>query len=400
MEATRRRVAVVTGSRAEYGILTSLLKEVQARPCLELQLLVTGMHMSPEFGSTYRQIEGAGFPIAEKLEILMSADSENAISTSIGLGVMRFASAFERVRPDILLLTGDRFESLAAAIAALVARIPVAHIGGGQTTEGAIDEGIRHSITKMSHLHFTLSSAYRDRIMQMGEDPQRVFVTGTPSLDAIHQGRWLSQEDLEEALGVDLSQPVFLVVYHPVTLEDHTAGWQMDELLAALRPFGRRCVFIMPNADTGGRVIFQKIDEFLDANPGSKAFFNLERQLYLNLMRSTEVMVGNSSSGINEAPSLQLPVVNIGDRQRGRTRAANVIDCGYDCESITQAIVGALAPSFRESLQGLTSPFGDGRASKRIVDLLECAELGEELLKKKFYDIRMIEEPSLSLDFP
>lgn len=387
IDAIPRKVAVVTGSRAEYGIIEWLLREIQGKPSLELQLLVTGMHMSPEFGLTYLQIEKDGFPIAEKLEILLSADSASAISTSIGLGIMRFADAFERLKPDILVLTGDRFESLSAAIAAQVARIPIAHIAGGQTTEGAIDEAIRHSITKMSHLHFTHFELYRNRIVQLGEQPGRVFITGTPSLDGIERMPQIDKHELEESLGLDLSTPIVLVVYHPVTLEDMTAGWQIDQLLTALTRFDRRYVFIMPNADTGGRVIFKKINQFLETNPSSKAFVNLKRNQYLNLMRFAEIMVGNSSSGIGEAPSFELPVVNIGDRQRGRFRAEHVIDCENGVEPIASAIQQAFDPGFKESLQGMTNPFGDGNASARIVDILEKAELGEDLLKKKFYDI-------------
>ena len=387
MDAARRKVAVVTGSRAEYGIIAWLLKEIQARVSLELQLLVTGMHMSPEFGLTYRQIEEDGFPIAEKLEILISADSANAISTSIGLGVMRFAGAFERLEPDILVLTGDRFESLAAAIAAQVAGIPIGHIGGGQTTEGAIDEAIRHSITKMSHLHFTHFPLYRDRVVQLGEQPDRVFITGTPSLDGIRMMYRYTKKELEELLGLDLGTPPFLVLYHPMTLEDRTSEWQTDQLLTALSCFDRRCVFIMPNADTGGRIISQKINEYVERTPTSKFFVSLERNLYLNLMRFSDVMVGNSSSGIGEAPSFELPVVNIGDRQRGRFRAAHVIDCDNRAEAIESAIKKALDPAFKGSLRGMTNPFGDGHASGRIADILDEAKLGEELLKKRFYDI-------------
>jgi UDP-hydrolysing UDP-N-acetyl-D-glucosamine 2-epimerase len=385
----RRKIAVVTGTRAEYGILYWVLREIQRRPSLGLQLLVTGMHLSPEFGLTYRQIEKDGFPITEKVEILMSSDSEAAISTSIGLGIMGFANAFERVRPDILVLLGDRFESLAAATAALVARIPIGHIAGGHRTEGAMDEAIRHSITKMSHLHFTSIPTYRDRMVQMGEQPDRVFLTGTPSLDGIRLLQLHDRSELEETLGLDLSDPIFLVVYHPVTLENMTAGWQMDELLTALAQFGRRCVFIMPNADTGGRIILHKIREFVESNATSKAFVNLERDLYLNLMRFADVMVGNSSSGIVEAPSFELPVVNIGDRQRGRLRVGNVIESGYSAGSVMEAIERALDPSFKESLRGLTNPHGDGYTSKRIVDILEHVELGEGLLKKKFHDISL-----------
>lgn len=354
-----------------------------------MQLVVTGTHLSPEFGLTYRIIEEDGFFISEKVEILLSGDSNVAVSTSIGLGVIKFASVFEELRPDILLLLGDRFESLAAATAAMVARIPIAHIGGGQGTEGAIDEAIRHSLTKMSHLHFASIDQYRDRIVQLGEQPDRVFVTGTPSVDGISEMQTHDPSELRSKLGLDPSKPVCLVVYHPVTLEDFTAGWQMDKLLSALASFDGSCVFIMPNADTGGRAIFQKIEEFIESRHDCRAFTNLDRDLYLNLMTLAKVMVGNSSSGIVEAPSFSLPVVNIGDRQRGRMRAGNVIDCGYQEDSIADAIRKALEPSFKESLANLRNPHGDGRSSPRIVDILESADLGEELLKKRFFDVKV-----------
>ena len=356
---------------------------------MDLQLLVTGMHLSPEFGLTYKQIEADGFHIAEKLEILLSADSETAISTSIGLGVIQFSAAFVNSKPDILVLLGDRFESLAAATAALVARIPIGHISGGQTTEGAIDEAIRHSITKMSHLHFTHMPLYRDRIIQMGEQPDRVFVTGTPSLDGIRLMARYTREEMAQQLGLDLTGPLALVVFHPVTLEHMTAGGQMDQLLSALSRLNLQCVFIMPNADTGGRIIFQKIREFVDRTPTSVSFVSLERNIYLNLMRLADVMVGNSSSGIIESTAFELPAVNIGDRQRGRVHAENVIDCDNATDSIISAIQQALDPEFRASLRRVSNPYGDGHSSKRIVDIVEKAVLGEDLLKKKFYDINL-----------
>jgi len=377
----------VTGTRAEYGILYWLLEEIQDRPSLELQLLVTGTHLSPEFGMTIDQIEEDGIQISERLEILLSADTGTAVSAAIGLGVISFASAFERLKPDILVLLGDRFESLAAAIAAMVARIPIGHIAGGIRSEGAIDEAIRHSITKMSHLHFTAMEPYRDRVIQLGEQPNQVFVTGTPSLDGIRQMRLLERSELEQALDVELDSRYLLVVYHPVTLEFQTAGWQMDQLLSALAKSGRKCIFMMPNSDTGGRVIFSKIQEYVDQDSSSKVFVNLERVVYLNLMRHAAAMVGNSSSGIVEAPSFGLPVVNVGDRQRGRNHAENVIDCGNQSEEIVQALERALDPAFKELAAGCVNPHGDGYSSRRIVDLLENAELGEGALKKSFFDI-------------
>jgi len=387
-----RKIAVVTGSRAEYGFLYSLLQEIQTRPTLDLKLMVTGMHLSPEFGLTYRQIEQDGFHISEKIEILLSADTDVAISTSIGLAIIRFSAAFDQIKPDIVLLIGDRFESLAAATAAMVARIPIAHIAGGHTTEGVMDEAIRHSITKMSHLHFTSHQQNGELVVQMGESPGKVHVTGTLCLDGIRTLQRLGKAELEAEIGMDLNKPFFLVVYHPVTLEHQSAGWQMDNLLAVLSRAGYPCIFVMPNADTGGRIIFDKIRSFVDGNPASKAFTSLERNLYLNLMNYAHVLVGNSSSGIMEASSFGLAAVNIGDRQKGRIRAANVIDCGYPEESIAEAIDWSLDSSFRESLSGLSNPYGDGHASKRIADVLEQVELDQELLKKRFHRVNLSDE--------
>jgi len=384
-----RKIAVVTGTRAEYGILYWLLKELQDRPSLELQLLATGAHLSPEFGLTYQQIEEDGFPIAEKLEILLSADSETAISSSIGLGVISFAKAFERLTPDIVVLLGDRYETLAAAIAALVARIPIAHIGGGHATQGAIDESIRHSISKMSQFHFASRPEHRDRIIQLGEDPDRVFVTNTPLVDGIVRMPRMEKHELEAELGIEITSPRFLIAYHPVTLEDSTAEGQMDELLAAVSQFDDRRIFIMPNADTGGRIISEKIRTFVESHSKSEAFISIRRELYLNLMRFASVVVGNSSSGILEAPYFNLPAVNIGDRQKGRLRYGNVIDSATDAASITASISRALDPGFRDSLDNAAADLPAEDSSKQIVDILAQARLDDELLKKQFYDIKL-----------
>ena len=380
---------MVTGTRAEYGIFYWLLKEIQDRPSLELQLLATGAHLSPEFGLTYRQIEDDGFSIAETLEILVSADSETAISSSIGLGVIGFAKAFERLTPDIVVLLGDRYETLAAAIAALVARIPIAHIGGGHATQGAIDESIRHSISKMSQFHFASRSEHRDRIIQLGEDPERVFVTNTPLVDGIVRMPRMKRHELEAELGIELTPPLFLISYHPVTLEDATAEGQMDELLEAISRFDNPCIFILPNADTGGRIISEKIRAFVESHSESEVFISIRRELYLNLMRFASVVVGNSSSGILEAPYFNLPAVNIGDRQMGRLRSGNVIDSTTDAASITESISRALDPVFRESLDSATSDLPAGDSSKQIVDILVQARLDDGLLKKRFYDINL-----------
>jgi GDP/UDP-N,N'-diacetylbacillosamine 2-epimerase (hydrolysing) len=365
-----------------------VLREIQERSSLELDLLLTGMHLSPEFGLTFRRIEADGFRIDSKVEMLLSSDSEEGIALSIGVGVMGFARAFATRRPDVLVLLGDRFESLAAAVAAMTSRIPIAHISGGQTTEGAVDESIRHAITKMSHLHFTHMPEYKRRIVQMGEDPDRVFVFGTPSIDGIRRMPLMTAEETGATLGLDLSRPTIVVVYHPVTLEAGSAEWQMDELLAALAGRDLQVVFIMPNADAGGRVIFRKIDEFVRATPAARAFVNLERPVYLNLLRVARAIVGNSSSGIIEAAEFRLPAVDIGDRQRGRVRGRNVVDCAPSKAAIAAALDRALDPAFRAALADLVNPYGDGSASKKIVDVLEHHALDEALLKKRFYTLK------------
>lgn len=384
----KRRIGVVTGTRAEYGVLYWLLKEIQNRPDLELQLLVTGMHLSSEHGFTVQEIEADGFPIAERIEILLSSDREVAVSTSIGIGIIRFAEVFDRVRPDILVMQGDRFESMAAAIPAMMARIPIAHISGGKSTQGVMDEAIRHALTKMSHLHFTHTEAHRERIIKMGEEPGRVFAFGSPLVDGIKRLKPLSRSEVQAALGISLDEKFFIVAYHPVTLENRTEETQMNELLRALDEFKDvQAIFIMPNADPGGTTIARKISAYTGRHPGSVSFKNVSRSLYLNLQRFAQAMIGNSSSGLTEAPSFGLPAVNIGDRQSGMIKAGNVVDCVPDQESIAGAIRKALDPSFRKLLAGApANPFGDGAASERIVGVLARAILGERLLKKRFYD--------------
>jgi UDP-hydrolysing UDP-N-acetyl-D-glucosamine 2-epimerase len=382
----KRKIAVVTGTRAEYGLLYWVLQKIHGDPELILQLVVSGMHLSPEFGLTVKEIEADGFPISEKVEMLLSSDTEVAVSTSIGLGVMGFASAFSRLKPDILVLLGDRFEVLAAATAAMVARIPIAHIHGGESTEGLIDEPIRHAVTKMSHIHFPAVDLYAKRIRQMGEDPEKIFILGAPGLDHIYLTPLPERKDLQKELGIDLTPRVAVITYHPVTLEFSTARQHTANLFTAIQGRDLTLVFTYANADTGGRVINQMIAEFVKNEPHAYAFPNLGQRRYLGLLRMADVMVGNSSSGIIEAPSFKLPVVNIGDRQRGRVRAANVIDCGVEQPEISRALDQALSKEFRDSLKGLINPYGTGQVSSQIVSKLKQIPLGEELLKKRFKD--------------
>jgi UDP-N-acetylglucosamine 2-epimerase (non-hydrolysing)/GDP/UDP-N,N'-diacetylbacillosamine 2-epimerase (hydrolysing) len=386
----KRKICVITGTRAEYGLLYWIIKGIHDDPELELQLIVTGMHLSPEFGMTIREVEKDGFPIAEKVEMLLSSDTETAIATSMGLGMIGFATAYERLKPDILVVLGDRFEILSAVAAAVPFRIPVAHIHGGESTEGLIDESIRHAITKMSHIHFPATQVYANRIMQMGEPPENVFCFGAPGLDNVYKLNLLERDELLKELGLSCNKIIGIVTYHPVTLEDNTAKFQMSELLSALQAFHDIFwVFTLPNADTGGRIIIKMIDDFVKNNPEKGKYFTSLGQLkYISLLKHADVMMGNSSSGLTEAPSFELPVVNIGDRQRGRVKAQNIIDVP-ECNQklIINAINRAISADFRTSLKGMKNPYGEGDASEKIVKKLKSITIDENLIKKRFYEM-------------
>ncbi len=389
-EREMRKIAVVTGTRAEYGLLYWIIKGIHEDSMLELQLIVTGMHLSPEFGMTVKEIETDGFPISERVEMLLSADTETAIATSMGLGMIGFAKAYERLRPDIIVVLGDRFEILSAVAAAMSFRIPVAHIHGGESTEGVIDELIRHAVTKMSHIHFTATERYKKRVVQMGENSDNVLCFGAPSLDSIYNLNLLERHDLLKQLGLPNDKRIGLVTYHPVTLEADTAQCQMTELLSAIQSFQDIFwVFTLPNADTGGRIITKMIDDFVvnNSNKGI-SFASLGQSRYLSLLKYADVMVGNSSSGLIEAPFFKLPVVNIGDRQRGRVRGHNIIDVvKCEKESIENAIKQALSPEFKNALKGLENPYGEKNVSMRIVEKLKTIHLDETLIKKRFYEV-------------
>jgi UDP-hydrolysing UDP-N-acetyl-D-glucosamine 2-epimerase len=382
-----RTVGVVTGARSDYGIYLPILREIQGDSGLELCLMVSGMHLAREFGYTVQEIERDGFEVAERVEMLLASDSPEGIAKSMGLGTVGFSQVFARTRPDILLLLGDRFEMHAAAVAALPFKIALAHIHGGESTEGLIDEPIRHSLTKMSHLHFASTQRYASRIVQMGEEPWRVTVSGAPSLDNLRYIDLLSKEEIQSRYGLDLSEPPLLVTYHPVTLEYERTEWQISELLAALEAVGRPAVFTYPNADTYGRTIIQAIDAYAERHPGTKAVKNLGTQGYFSLMNVCAAMVGNSSSGILEAASFKLPVVNIGNRQRGRVHGSNVIDVGYGREEVLAGTQKALSSEFRAGLAHLTNLYGDGHAAERIVEVLRTVQIDDRLLIKRFYEV-------------
>ncbi|MDO8438147.1 MAG: UDP-N-acetylglucosamine 2-epimerase [Nitrosomonadaceae bacterium] len=381
-----RKICIVTGTRAEYGLLYWLMKEVGADPDLQLQIIATGMHLSPEFGLTYQQIEADGFNIDAKVEMLLSSDSPVGITKSMGLGVIGFADALDRLKPDILVVLGDRFEILAAAQAAMVARIPIAHIHGGETTEGAFDESIRHAITKMAQWHFVAAESYRKRVIQLGETSDRVFNFGAPGLDHLQRLEWIDRPSLEKSLAIKLDPPVFLVTYHPATLSQQKPIAAMNELLAALEEFSQATIiFTYPNADTGGRALIDRLDQWIVANKRrAKAFVSLGQQRYLSLMCETDVIIGNSSSGLTEAPALKKATVNIGDRQKGRLKASCIIDASEEKESIIAAINKALSGGFRAELPFTKSLYGSGDVSRRIKDTLKTSTLRTQ---KAFFDI-------------
>jgi UDP-hydrolysing UDP-N-acetyl-D-glucosamine 2-epimerase len=382
-----RTIGVVTVARSDYGIYRPVLQAIQDDPDLHLQLFVGGMHLSPEFGRTVEAIEEDDFEIAERVEMLLSSHAPEGIAKSMGLGTIGFAQAYARSRPDLLLVLGDRFEMHAAVVAALPFKLPVAHIHGGELTEGAIDDALRHSITKMSHLHFVATEPYAQRVIQMGEEPWRVVVSGAPSLDNLRHVPLLSREALADRYDVDLDDPFFLVTYHPVTLEYEQTRSQIDALLAALEEIGATVIFTYPNADTGSRLIIERVRDFIADHQRAYFLVNLGTQGYFSMMNHATAMIGNSSSGIIEAASFQLPVVNIGIRQRGRVRGENVIDVGYSKEEILAGIEQATAPSFQRAISNLVNPYGDGQAAERIVEKLRQVELGQSLLLKSFHQV-------------
>ena len=384
MIEANRKIAVVTGSRAEYGLLYWMLHDLRAAPHVELQLIVTGMHLSPEFGLTVKEIERDGFVIARRVEMLLSSDTPGGIAKSMALGIIGMSDALEQLSPDVVLVLGDRFEILAAVQACLVHNIPVAHIAGGDTTEGAFDESMRHAITKMSHIHFVTNELSAQRVRQLGEDPRHVHVVGNPGLDHLKRLKLLDREALGESFGAPLAKRNLLITFHPVTLEPGESERQFGELLAALDCLDSETSlwFTRPNADTGGRALSAALDVWAAQRPQRVHVHSSLGQLrYLSLMAQVDAVVGNSSSGLYEAPSFHVPTVNIGDRQRGRLSTASVVNCAPERDAIAAAVAQALTLD----CSAVVSPFGDGRAAARIVTVLADLPPRAELLKKHFH---------------
>jgi len=380
------KLCVVTGTRAEYGLLYWLLKGIESDSELQLQLIVTGMHLSPEFGLTYKEIEKE-FTIDKKIEMLLSSDTPIAISKSMGLAQISFAEAYEELKPDLLIVLGDRYEIFAAASAAMIARIPIAHLHGGETTEGAFDEAMRHSITKMSHLHFTGTEEYRRRVIQLGEQPDRVFAVGGMGVENIRRMPLLDKNEFEESIGFNLAARNLLVTFHPVTLEETTADAQFSELLAALDELkDTHLIFTKANSDTSGRVINQMIDDYVSVNSyKAVAFTSLGQLRYLSALQYVDAVVGNSSSGLAEAPSFRIGTINIGDRQKGRIKAVSVIDCEPQKKSISQALIKLYSVEFQALLPETVNPYGEGCPSYKIIDLIKKIKL-KIAVKKVFFD--------------
>lgn len=383
----KRKICVVTGTRAEYGLLRWVMQGIKEASDLELQVIATGMHLSPEFGLTWREIEADGFTICRKIEMLTSSDTPVGIAKAMGLGMIGFADAFAELRPDLMVVLGDRFEIFSAVAAAMTARIPVAHIHGGEATEGLIDEAIRHSITKMSHLHFVAAEEYRNRVIQLGEAPERVFLVGGLGIDNIKQLALLDRTALETSLGCSLGKKSLLVTFHPVTLENATAQDQMAELLAALSDLQEtQLIFTLPNADTDGRMLIRQIEEFVACHGNARAYSSLGQLRYLSSIAHVDGVVGNSSSGLLEVPSFHKGTVNIGDRQRGRLQASSVLNCAPERSAIRAALNHLYSPSFQASLAQVSNPYGGGGASDKIVEVIRDCDLNN-LLKKRFYDL-------------
>lgn len=379
---TKRKIAVVTTSRADYGHLYWVLKDLGARPDVDLRIVALGAHLAPEFGSTIDELERDGFHVDDRIECLLSSDTDVGMAKTIGVAALGLADALGRMRPDLLLLIADRYEMLAPASVALALRIPVAHIEGGEISEGAIDDQVRNALTKMSHIHFTSTERARRRVIAMGEEAWRVHRAGAPSLDHLVRREMVERTELERQLGIDLTRPTIVVAYHPVTIKRDTIE-EADELFAALARRSEQIVFCFPNADAGSRRLVEVAREFCDRRATAHLYINLNHIVYWSLLHHAAALVGNSSSGIMETASLALPTVDVGMRQRGRERARNVIDAAPDAASITRAIDEALDSNFRDSLAGMKNPYGEGRAAERIVEVLTSVELGERLLIKR-----------------
>lgn len=382
-----KKIAVFTGTRAEYGLLYWLLKDIQDDPSLKLQLLVSGMHLSPEFGDTYKQIEKDGFNIDERIEILLSSDSAVGTAKSIGLGVLGFSDALYRLNPDVLVILGDRFEALAAAQTAMILQIPVIHLHGGEITEGAYDDAIRHAITKLSYLHGTSTEEYRDRVIQLGEAPERVKNVGAIGLDHLSRATFMNIVELEESLSFAIQKPYFVVTYHPVTLGDEAPEKSFQALLDALDSYPEHQVILTyPNADDGGRRIIPMLETYAASNPDRVlAIPSLGQVRYLSAIKNATAVIGNSSSGIIEVPSFDVPTVNIGVRQKGRLAAKSVLDAEPTKSSICDAIDSAIIKDYKVVGETIINPYGQGNASEQLIQMIKDMKFNP---CKQFFDIK------------
>ena len=382
-----KKVCVVTGSRADYGLLRWVIEGIRDSTKLELQLVATGMHLSPEFGLTWREIEADGLIIDRKVETLLSSDTPVGIAKSMGLGMIGFADAYAELEPDLVLVLGDRYEVFSAAAAAMTACIPIAHLHGGETTEGAIDEAIRHSITKMSQLHFVATEEYRHRVIQLGEDPARIFLVGGLGVDSILRLPLLTQADLEESLGLSFSKRNLLITFHPETLKPDAAKGQMAELLVSLEQRAdTTLIFTMSNADADGRILHHMVDDYVEDHADAYAYTSLGQLRYLSCLQYVDGVVGNSSSGLTEVPSFKRGTVNIGDRQKGRVRATSVIDCAPESEAITRALDRLYSTEFQSALAVVRNPYGEGGASSAILEAIEGIST-KLLVNKSFFNL-------------
>ena len=378
----KRTIAVITTSRADYSHLYWPLRDLADHQDVDLRIVAMGSHLSPEFGNTVREIEKDGFQIDARIECLLSSDTDVGMAKTIGLATLSLADLFGRMRPDLLLLIADRYEMLAPASVALALRIPIAHIEGGEVSEGAIDDAVRNALTKMSHIHFTSTFSARERVIAMGEEEWRVHRAGAPSLDHLRRQKLLDRREIEERLGVSFETPTFLVAYHPVTIARDTLQ-ETEALFKALEGMREQMLFCYPNADAGSRALIKRTKLFMAQRGGGKIFTNLDTVTYLSLLRQVEMLIGNSSSGIMESGSFSLPTVNIGVRQYGRERAINVLDAEANAESILEAVNTARGSAFRDSLKRMTNPYGEGLAAEKIVRVLTSVALSQELLRKR-----------------
>lgn len=384
----KRKICVVTGTRAEYGLLKNLMKSIDNNKALELQIIVTGMHLSHEFGLTYKNIENDGFEIDKNIEMLLSSDTALSISKSTGLGLIGFADAYSELNPDMVFILGDRFEILAASIAATFSRIPISHISGGETTIGAYDESIRHAITKMAWWHFVAAEEYKKRVVQMGENPKRVFYVGGLGVDAIKKSNLLSKNDLKKQTGLKFGKKNLLVTYHSETLKNQTPKKDFQSLLEVLETLKDvYVIFTMSNADSNGRIINKMIKEYVEKNKNrSISFISMGHLNYLSTLQFVDGIIGNSSSGIAEAPTFKIGTVNIGDRQKGRLKAKSVIDCEPTQKSIGSAINTLFSKEFQLSLDSTVNPYGNGNATEKIMKKLVSSNFPLSTIKE-FYDL-------------